>query len=78
MGYYVRNNTEHCLLATRGRPMVPAQALMSSWYAWPKRRHSQKPDEFYALAEQVSPFPRLELFARQQHPGWEAWGDEVP
>jgi N6-adenosine-specific RNA methylase IME4 len=77
MGYYVRNNTEHCLLATRGKPMVPAHALMSSWFTAPKRRHSQKPDEFYALAEQVSPGPRAELFARVARPGWDAWGDEL-
>lgn len=81
VGYYLRNNTEHCVFATRGQPMVPRRAdgtlaaLPSSWYAWPKRAHSQKPDEFFALAEEVSPAPRLELFARQRHPGWNAWGD---
>jgi N6-adenosine-specific RNA methylase IME4 len=74
MGYYVRVNTEHCLLATRGRPMVPGRQPMASWFAAPKRRHSQKPDEFYAIAEQVSPAPRIELFARQRWPGWDAWG----
>lgn len=78
MGYYVRNNTEHCLLATRGRPMVPPKALISSWYVWPRGPHSQKPDEFFALAEQVSPGPRLELFARRSRPGWDSWGSQAP
>jgi N6-adenosine-specific RNA methylase IME4 len=69
MGYYVRNNTEHCLLATRGKPMVPASAAMPSWYEWPRGSHSRKPEEFCRLAEQVSPGPYLELFARRQWPG---------
>ena len=80
VGYYLRNNTEHCLLATRGRPMVPREngklaALASSWYAWPKRRHSEKPPEIFPLIEQISPEPRAELFAREARSGWDAWGD---
>jgi N6-adenosine-specific RNA methylase IME4 len=78
MGYYLRNNTEHCLLATRGKPMVPASKPVSSWYAWPRGKHSQKPDEFFALAEQVSPGPRIELFARQSRAGWASWGAQAP
>lgn len=41
------------------------------------KRHSQKPEESYALIESVSQAPRLELFARQKRPNWQAWGDEV-
>lgn len=77
MGYYLRNNTEHCLLATRGRPMVPDHQLMSSWYIWPRRRHSEKPPEFFTLAEQVSPGPRLEMFARCTRTGWDCWSDSI-
>jgi N6-adenosine-specific RNA methylase IME4 len=77
MGHYIRVNTEHCLLATRGRPMVPVSKPMASWFNAPKRAHSQKPDEFYAIAEQVSPGPRIELFARQRWPGWDSWGAEL-
>lgn len=78
MGYYMRNNTEHALFATRGRPMVPDAKIMSTWHVWPRRRHSQKPDEFYELVEQISPGPRLEMFARSERPGWDAWGNEAP
>jgi N6-adenosine-specific RNA methylase IME4 len=77
MGYYMRTNTEQVVFATRGRPMVPAKALPSSWYQWPRRRHSQKPDEFFTLAEAISPSPRIELFARNRRAGWASWGDEV-
>lgn len=78
MGYYLRNNTEHCVFATRGRPMVPAQALLSSWHTWPRKRHSEKPEAFFGLVEQVSPGPYLELFARVTRPGWDCWGNEAP
>jgi len=77
MGYYLRNNTEHCLLATRGRPMVPERAPSSSWYLWPRGRHSRKPGEFFAVAREVSPGPYLELFARDARDGWDCWGNEV-
>ncbi|MBA0054311.1 methyltransferase [Streptomyces sp. AJS327] len=78
MGYYLRTNTEHCIFATRGRPMVPDEKIMSSWFQWPRRRHSEKPPEFFDLVEKISPGPRLEIFSRQGRPGWDAWGDEAP
>ena len=78
MGYYLRNNTEHCLLATRGKPMVPpVSARARTWHIWPRRQHSRKPDDLYPIIEAISPSPRLELFARATHPGWDAWGSEV-
>lgn len=78
MGYYLRNNTEHCIFATRGRPMVPATKAMSTWYEWPRLRHSQKPDEFFTVVERVSPNPGLEMFARSYREGWDSWGAEAP
>ena len=41
------------------------------------KRHSQKPEEFYALIEAISQGPRLELFARQEREGWDVFGNEV-
>ena len=43
----------------------------------PRGRHSEKPAEFYELIERVTPGPRIDLFARKRHPGFDAWGDEV-
>jgi N6-adenosine-specific RNA methylase IME4 len=80
-----RCNTEHVLLARRGprhgNPFGPggrhAQATGGTWFAWPRGRHSEKPDKFFALAERLSPGPRLEMFARRRRPGWDAWGDQL-
>lgn len=76
VGYYLRNNTEHCILASRGEPMVPETKAIASWFIWPRGAHSAKPDAFYDLVEQVSPEPRLELFARRARFGWEYAGNE--
>jgi N6-adenosine-specific RNA methylase IME4 len=43
----------------------------------PKREHSRKPDETYRRIEALCEGPYVELFARQQWPGWIAIGDEV-
>lgn len=77
VGHYVRNNTEHVILASRGRPQPPEHKPLSSWYLWPRGRHSEKPGGFFDLVEQVSPGPYVELFARSQRLGWDFWGNEV-
>lgn len=76
MGYYLRNNTEHCILATRGKPMPPSTGALSSWYRWPRGKHSAKPDGFYDIVQHVSPGPYVELFARRARFGWDYWGDQ--
>lgn len=77
VGYYLRNNTEHCILASRGAPLVPEEKAMATWYVWPRGEHSAKPEAFYDLVEQVSPAPWVELFARRQRLGWDTWGNEA-
>ena len=77
IGYYLRNNTEHCIFATRGKPMVPDTKLLSSWFEWPRLRHSEKPPQFFEAVETVSPGPYLEMFARHARLGWATWGNEV-
>jgi N6-adenosine-specific RNA methylase IME4 len=44
----------------------------------PRREHSRKPDEAYELIERIYPdLPKIELFARNARPGWQAWGNQV-
>jgi N6-adenosine-specific RNA methylase IME4 len=74
VGHYLRNNTEHCILASRGKPMTPEEKPISTWYLWPRGRHSAKPSAFGDLVEQVSPGPYVELFARAPRLGWDSWG----
>jgi N6-adenosine-specific RNA methylase IME4 len=78
MGFYFRNVTELLLFGVRGelRTLPPARSLPNT-IETRKREHSRKPDEQYALIEQASPGPYLELFARFPHAGWSQWGDQL-
>ncbi|HEV8002074.1 MAG TPA: MT-A70 family methyltransferase [Planctomycetaceae bacterium] len=78
VGFYFRNVTELLLFGVRGklRTLAPGRRQVNM-IARRKREHSRKPDEQYALIEQCSPGPYLELFARERVAGWTCWGDEV-
>jgi len=75
MGYWTRANTEPCLLATRGKPKRRAKDVRQGIIA-PRREHSRKPDEVHGRIERLVAGPYLELFARQERPGWASWGNE--
>lgn len=74
VGNYLRNNTEHVILASKGKPMTPEVKPMATWFVWRRSAHSAKPVGFYEIVEQVSPGPRVELFCRQPVFGWDTWG----
>jgi N6-adenosine-specific RNA methylase IME4 len=78
VGFYFRNVTELLLFGVRGklRTLAPGRRQVNV-IARQKREHSRKPDEQYALIEQCSPGPYLELFSRERAAGWTSWGDEV-
>jgi len=41
--------------------------------------HSVKPTVFHEIIEDLFPsLPKIELFAREARPGWDAWGNEAP
>jgi N6-adenosine-specific RNA methylase IME4 len=74
-GEWLRGQTEHCLLATRGKPVFINGSHTTVLEA-ARREHSRKPEEFYALVEATSPGSKVELFARQQRSGWQAFGND--
>lgn len=77
LGYYLRANTEFCLLAVRGKMPVAVRNQLALIYS-PVRNHSQKPDEQYEKIESLYPDRNyLELFARSRRPGWDVFGDQV-
>ena len=39
--------------------------------------HSRKPRIFYDIVLIATPAPRLDMFARKVHVGFDAWGDQV-
>ena len=71
LGHWLRCQTEHCILATRGKPTVVLTDETTLLNA-PAGRHSEKPDAFYALVEKLCPAPRYaELFSRRRRKGWD-------
>lgn len=81
LGQYFRGMTEQCLFGVRGQPPYRVIAgkrqqgitLISA----PRGEHSEKPEALREMIERVSYGPYLELFAREAHPGWDIWGNEV-
>lgn len=77
MGNWTRANSEDCLFAVRGKPQRINKGIRQLIHAQ-VREHSRKPDEVRdALVDLMGDVPRIELFARQQHVGWDSWGNEV-
>ena len=79
MGYVF--GSEFCLLGFYGKPMQ--KFLKVGKLNWIKAfnkagKHSSKPDEFYNLVKEMSPSPRIDIFARSKHVGFEPFGDESP
>jgi N6-adenosine-specific RNA methylase IME4 len=76
LGYWTRANSEMCLLGVRGKPKRVSKAVRQLIVA-PRREHSRKPEEFFGRVEALVEGPYLELFSRQDRPGWTTWGREV-
>jgi len=75
-GEWLRGQTEHCMLAVRGKPVF-VHGGHSSVLEASRREHSRKPEEFYVLVEATSPGGKVELFCRQRREGWQVFGNEI-
>jgi N6-adenosine-specific RNA methylase IME4 len=75
-GEWLRGQTEHCLLAARGKPVFLHGSYCTALLA-ARREHSRKPEEFYHLVQQMCPGPKVEIFSRHARDGWQAFGNEV-
>lgn len=42
-----------------------------------RKKHSQKPDSFYDILKSNTQEPRIDIFARKRHEGFDAYGDQV-
>jgi site-specific DNA-methyltransferase (adenine-specific) len=74
---YTRRACEFCYIGTRGKYIVKKKSL-DQFIFEPKREHSRKPDTIrQIITEMMGDVPRLEMFAREKHEGWDAWGNET-
>jgi hypothetical protein len=75
-GDWLRGQTEHCIMAVRGKPIVQLTNQTTALVG-PMRANSQKPEEFYEFVEKLCPAPLYaELFSRQPRKNWDGHGDE--
>ena len=83
LGYWAWGQTEHLLIAVKGKPFRPHPPITKTIVRCRKGGHSAKPDVFYNIIEGMGEEPRIELFARERSPlfpkreGWDVWGNEV-
>jgi len=78
IGHYTKSNCEVCLIGTKGSSMKVSD-MVSSVVMSARREHSRKPDEVREkIVELCGDKPRIELFARENHEGWDVWGDQSP
>jgi N6-adenosine-specific RNA methylase IME4/ParB-like chromosome segregation protein Spo0J len=73
-GEWLRGQTEHCLLAARGKPAFVGGSHTTVLEAV-RREHSRKPEEFFGIVKETCPGTKVELFCRQQRLGWARFGD---
>ncbi len=89
IGFWFQSCSELLLVCRRGKARAPAQERKGikqlgllvgdgdrSFWA-PRGAHSRKPPSLSEWAEALLPGPRLELYARQQRPGWTCWGHDT-
>ncbi|NIR31715.1 MAG: hypothetical protein GWN84_20860 [Gammaproteobacteria bacterium] len=78
-GDWLRGQTEHCILAVRGRPTVRLsnQTTLVPMVEEARREPSRKPEVVYRLVEELCPGNKVELFSRTDRVGWTSWGAEA-
>ena len=58
-GQVLRGQTEHCIIATRGKPVIQVDNITTFFHAAiDKKRHSLKPKKFYDDFERLVAAPR--------------------
>ena len=75
LGDWLRNSTEHCILAVKGRPVVSLTNQVTL-IRERRREHSRKPDAFYTMVNALCPGSKLDMFSRTSRDGWASWGAE--
>jgi N6-adenosine-specific RNA methylase IME4 len=80
-GYWAKNRHELLLIGVRGSRVCPRFhdiPIADSVIEGGQRQFARKPDAARAIIDRYHPNAhRLELFARETAPGWDAWGDQV-
>ena len=78
LGSYTRSNPEICLIGVKGKGLKRTSMGVNSVIDYPVMEHSKKPPVVRKkIVELLGDRPRIELFARDSHDGWDCFGNEV-
>jgi len=70
-------NCEFVILGKRGNINFLDTKNFRTLFDGTRRAHSQKPTEFYELLSRVTPEPRIDIFSREKHDGFDQFGNET-
>jgi len=70
-------NCEFVIVGKRGNIEFLETKRFKTSFEGSRRNHSQKPIEFYELLKRVSPEPRIDIFSREKHRGFDQFGNET-
>jgi N6-adenosine-specific RNA methylase IME4 len=70
-------NCEFCLYARKGAPEFIELKDFPTCFTAPRRGHSKKPLEFYETVKRVTKGNRVDIFNREEIPGFDAYGYEA-
>jgi len=73
VGHWLRGQTEHCILATKGDPEIDLTNETTVLHA-KNDGHSIKPDEFYEMVDGLCLGKKLDYFSRREREGWDTYG----
>jgi len=76
VGRWLRNITEHCILATKGKPYFK-NTKWTTLISEKRTTHSTKPKIFYKMVDEICAGRKLDYFARTKREGWDVYGDEI-
>jgi len=73
LGDWLRGQTEHCILAVKGKPIINLTDQPTVLFA-ESEKHSKKPNQFYEFVDSLCYGSKLEYFATQKRDGWTVYG----
>ena len=71
------SNAEFILFGKRGKNILDYKKPIQVNFEARVTGHSKKPTEFYNMIRRSTPDPRIDIFARKRHEGFDSYGNEV-
>jgi N6-adenosine-specific RNA methylase IME4 len=70
-------NSEFVLYGRKGSAEFSDLKDFKTCFNAPRREHSRKPNEFFETVKRTCPPPRIDIFSREPHDGFEQFGNEI-